>query len=355
MADTRTGLGGMQEILRRLTALERRRPIPSDPNTYLPGRLGPVGKAVEDANLATQAGFYAASSATANIPVAAEGTLLVEFGAGTAFIQTYHRTGSSTGADIVRTWRRRGATATGAWTAWSEVAPTATESRTGLVELATLEEVASGTDTSRAVTPAGLFSSAMVSRSGTMQTSSDWNTFIEPGVYRIGGTPTGPNGPVGAYPFGTLMIARAGTSVTQIYYPDAGYPQSSPWIRTTWNLPTGWKNWSRLIPDDTLWAMPTLSTVTPMEGVAERALKVRRIGDIVHIRGWLDITAIPNGGNVNVATLGASFRPPIPVNLPILMWGATPTCRLFISEGGVVNILRAGSESSVNISATWMI
>lgn len=114
---------------------------------------------------------------------------------------------------------------------------------------------------------------------------------------------------------------------------------------------SGWRTY------DTGWVVVTVSTVTPVDDAAKNRLQVRRIGDVVMLRGWLSISAIAAGAAVNIASLNAQFWPPISVAMVCNTWDAAVSAGLNVSDSGVVRLVRANPavEAVASISLSWML
>lgn len=150
----------MSEPLVDKTFLGRERRTQSDINELqrrrgVPGRLQSAGQQVLDWDTATQAGFFWSAAGAANSPIAGEASGQVLVAGDTIVQEIVDPTDQSV------TWRR--ARISGAWSSWISIAaggagsvPVASETVQGKIELATSAEVQTGTDTTRAVTPAGL-------------------------------------------------------------------------------------------------------------------------------------------------------------------------------------------------------
>lgn len=292
--------GIILDLRKRVDTLERRKRLMS-----LPGRLSPVGQQVTNWDNVKAAGFYWQASTdgpTANGPDTTRGWSGRVFqGAGVRLIQELSDPTISV-TKMRETWRRvwNGT----AWTAWVEVVPQATDVNLGLVELATSAEVATGTDASRAVTPASLLgrtsttdriglieiatsaetlaggdnsraitpatlSAAAITSMPTIYTSSeDLNTFIRNGIYRFDSLPSG--GPSGVSGTGILMVAMwSSTVLVQTWYPNyngSDPSQAVPQFRML--RASTWSPWRAFAPDATAAIKGLVELATNAEAVA---------------------------------------------------------------------------------------
>lgn len=145
----------------------------------VPARLGDAALSVADYNSATTNGFYKAASGATNEPAAINALILVDADDTNNLIQI----AMDKASDAIY-MRRRAAGTFGSWlrvrwteaeqdaryaqrasnlsdvanaaTAFGNIKQAASDTATGVVELATNAEVQTGTDTARAITPAGL-------------------------------------------------------------------------------------------------------------------------------------------------------------------------------------------------------
>ncbi len=81
--------------------------------------------------------------------------------------------------------------------------------------------------------------------------ATDLNTIIDPGCYHVGHTSETPlNFPANTYRYGTLLVSRFGSSVTQIYFPNNQESQGLSYqgfhVRTTANYNTTWPAWEKV-------------------------------------------------------------------------------------------------------------
>lgn len=169
---------------------------------------------------------------------------------------------------VVRSWTRAGGPwfLPPVWGAWRRTDPTATTSVQGFVELATTTEATTGTDTVRAVTPAGLKAvadtKAPLSHTHgladitvtALGTTADLNTLTTAGLYhqnQNAAAGTGSNYPAAVA--GLLEVYAASSMVYQRY---TAYDGRGHWERSRYN--TTWYGW-RFISDsiaDTTGTLP---------------------------------------------------------------------------------------------------
>lgn len=80
--------------------------------------------------------------------------------------------------------------------------------------------------------------------------AADWNTILDPGVYRVGRSSWDgiTNPPSSSYPFGTLMVLKSGKSVSQLYLPHNAGEGRGFFVRTKWNA-NDWGSWEKVWTD----------------------------------------------------------------------------------------------------------
>ena len=88
-----------------------------------------------------------------------------------------------------------------------------------------------------------LESNAIIDR-GSLNTSTDWNTLKQSGIYRTAFSSTKPpNFPSGAYGYGLLLVEKTGSTVTQTYKSHTG----QVYTRQTWDgTDQQWKSWTKI-------------------------------------------------------------------------------------------------------------
>lgn len=211
----------------------------------------------------------------------------------------------------------------------ADMLPSATTDAKGAIEIATNAEIDALVDATRAITPAGLGRVAVVTRAGTTDSAVDWNTLVTPGMYRIGGTAWGSNGPNAggcSQRFGTLLVLVSGNSVTQAYFPRStgGGNGFVPYVRTKWNA-SDWGAWSRFVPDST----DTVAGILRRATLAE--VQARTVGDAA-------LTPLTHAGAHGILHRASSVAQSIP--------SATWTARVFGTEvaniGGVAQYNAGG-------------
>ena len=171
-------------------------------------------------------------------------------------------------------------------------ARTATDTRTGLVELATSAETTTGTDTTRAVTPAGL--------------AARTSTTTRAGIVELA----------------TAAEATTGTDTTRAVTP-AGAAAALDARETS------------------SWAAPSLTNGWAQFDAANRPVGYTRRGGVVYLRGW-----IAAGTEAAAAfTLPVGFRPSQDQTFGVIAGGSATTGRVNVLANGQVVPVAPGTVS----------
>lgn len=153
-----------------------------------------------------------------------------------------------------------------------------------------------------------------------------------------------------------------GTAAQRVAFA-ASAPDGALWVDTDDDKHV-WRNdggtWVRLVPDveDTGWI-----PISPVSGYTGNGLAVRRIGDVVSLRGRLTKTS---GGfedtlGSTLFTIPAGMRSPVYFRCPVATYNGTAagTFYLAIVEGtGTASAGRMGSGSGADLyfgGVTWMV
>ena len=119
-----------------------------------------------------------------------------------------------------------------------------------------------------------------------------------------------------------------------------------------------WWEWYELAGLDTGWKNATLtSSFETYSGNTENALKYRRKGNVVYVKGVVTPTATLTGGtdNVNITTLPAGYRPVVQQNF-VCQGSGTAIWLCTVTSGGVVRFARyrTGDKWADATANTWL-
>ncbi|MBE5251714.1 pyocin knob domain-containing protein [Mixta mediterraneensis] len=234
----------------------------TDVNTALNGLANslklPTSNFAGDANDIINPGVYSIPSSTANLPVAANGTLLcLTISSGAAVTQEFTSVSTSS-ATINRKWTRSATVSSGVanWQPWTQT---------------TLRPV-------------------------EMATGQDLNTLTESGVYYGGGYVNGPSEIVGAYGFIEVSSTGAGTVVKQVMHTSTA---NNRYLRTCVN--GSWSDWAKIYTTN---SKPSLTDLSGKLPVANGGTGQTSLNSLLAALGF---TA--NTSTLNVATAsGYTYR-----------------------------------------------
>ncbi|WP_145973649.1 pyocin knob domain-containing protein [Phytobacter massiliensis] len=210
---------GVNTDIKQITGLT----TPLAPNMGGTGGTGgaltlPIANFNGDANNAITAGIYSVSSSTSNLPLVANGIMIVTtIASGTAIIQDFSSVALGSGT-VSRAWRRQGNVSSGVttWKAWMSITQLPTEGATG-----------------------------------------DLNTFTNPGTYYGGSYTNGPSAMGNASCMLIVQSTGAGGNMTQL----AQYTSSNRTFTRTYAGGT-WNDWLEIANESNSMSAPTTALGT---------------------------------------------------------------------------------------------
>jgi hypothetical protein len=155
---------------------------------------------------------------------------------------------------------------------------------------------------STSVPPSALDPSVVQSK-GTIGSTTDWNTLTNSAIYRVNGAVTSSNNsPVGAYAYGTLVVANSGLSTTQTYWT---HITNKVWYRTKYNA-ADWQAWASVATNGDVSAEitarqnadATLQSNVDAE-VSARTYAISKLSSTVSARYAQRISITSGGGSRN--------------------------------------------------------
>jgi hypothetical protein len=190
------------------------------------------------------------------------------------------------------------------------------------------------------------------------QVNGDWNSILQPGVYRIYAGNTNSNAPAGAYMYGTLVVFGAGGGIasrTQVYYSHQG----GAYWRTAWNG-NDWGGWVGAANSTDLATANSritqeindrASAISQAQNQTQAKLPIIRrvqISSGGNSRDYADVT-FPGGYFPSTPGIQVSANSTTPDNVSVSYSNPTPNgCRVYLSRSDG----STGSKISTEITVT---
>lgn len=192
-----------------------------------------------------------------------------------------------------------------------------------------------------------------------IQSGTDCNSLLTSGFYCFSSAvlATMKNCPIVAGASGAIIVLDMGEAGQKVQIAvrcsETGFQL---WERCYYQ--TKWWGWFELVGFDTGWKEATLtSSFETYAGNAENALKYRRKGSVVHVKGVVTPKATLTGGvdNVNITTLPAGYRPAVQQNF-LCQGSGTAVWLCTVTAGGVIRFARYRTgDTWANAAAnTWL-
>lgn len=192
-----------------------------------------------------------------------------------------------------------------------------------------------------------------------IQSGTDCNELLTSGFYCFSSAvlATMKNCPITSGASGAIIVIDMGDSGQKVQIAvrcsETGFQL---WERCYYQ--TKWWGWFELVGFDTGWKEATLtSNFETYAGNAENALKYRRKGSVVHVKGVVTPKATLTGGteNVNITTLPAGYRPAVQQNF-LCQGSGTAVWLCTVTAGGVVRFARyrTGDAWANAVVNTWL-
>lgn len=192
-----------------------------------------------------------------------------------------------------------------------------------------------------------------------LQTGTDCNDLMQSGFYCFSSVvlATMLNCPVASGGSGCIIVLDVGEAGQKmqlaIRCSSTGFQL---WERCYYS--SKWWEWYELAGLDTGWKTATLtSSFETYSGNAENALKYRRKGNVVHVKGVVTPTATLTGGtdNVNITTLPAGYRPAVQQNF-VCQGSGTAIWLCTVTSAGIIRFARYRTgDTWANAAAnTWL-
>lgn len=193
---------------------------------------------------------------------------------------------------------------------------------------------------------------------------SDTDTVLEFGVTQgaVSASPAVPSIPSGA-----LALARATVTAGVTTTAGLAFEQAHDWtVANGGIIPDGtggglWFNGTDWVPlndeDDTGWVTLPLAAGHTSQGDPDWTPQVRRIGNVVHMRGLIKKTSgsFSAGNAVTVGTMATQFRPTRNEYAPMATNDPTAAGRLQVGSNGMVQAHPSNSATYVSVVHTWMV
>ncbi len=192
-----------------------------------------------------------------------------------------------------------------------------------------------------------------------IQSGTDCNSLLTSGFYCFSSAvlATMKNCPIVAGASGAIIVLDMGEAGQKVQIAvrcsETGFQL---WERCYYQ--SKWWNWYELSGLDTGWKNATLtSSFETYAGNTENALKYRRKGGVVHVKGVVTPKATLTGGvdNVNITTLPAGYRPAVQQNF-LCQGSGTAVWLCTVTAGGVIRFARYRTgDTWANAAAnTWL-
>lgn len=192
-----------------------------------------------------------------------------------------------------------------------------------------------------------------------IQSGTDCNSLLTSGFYCFSSAvlATMKNCPIVAGASGAIIVLDMGDSGQKVQIAvrcsETGFQL---WERCYYS--SKWWEWYELAGLDTGWKDATLtSSFETYAGNTENALKYRRKGGVVHVKGVVTPKATLTGGvdNVNITTLPAGYRPAVQQNF-LCQGSGTAVWLCTVTAGGVIRFARYRTgDTWANAAAnTWL-
>lgn len=192
-----------------------------------------------------------------------------------------------------------------------------------------------------------------------IQSGTDCNSLLTSGFYCFSSAvlATMKNCPIVAGASGAIIVLDMGEAGQKVQIAvrcsETGFQL---WERCYYQ--SKWWNWYELSGLDTGWKNATLtSSFETYAGNTENALKYRRKGSVVHVKGVVTPKATLTGGvdNVNITTLPAGYRPAVQQNF-LCQGSGTAVWLCTVTASGVIRFARYRTgDTWANAAAnTWL-
>lgn len=192
-----------------------------------------------------------------------------------------------------------------------------------------------------------------------LQTGTDCNDLMQSGFYCFSSAvlATMLNCPVASGGSGCIIVLDVGEAGQKmqlaIRCSSTGFQL---WERCYYS--SKWWEWYELAGLDTGWKTATLtSSFKTYSGNTENALKYRRKGNVVYVKGVVTPTATLTGGtdNVNITTLPAGYRPAVQQNF-VCQGSGTAIWLCTVTSAGIIRFARYRTgDTWANAAAnTWL-
>lgn len=192
-----------------------------------------------------------------------------------------------------------------------------------------------------------------------IQSGTDCNSLLTSGFYCFSSAvlATMKNCPIVAGASGAIIVLDMGDSGQKVQIAvrcsSVGFQL---WERCYYS--SKWWDWYELSGFDTGWKNATLtSSFETYSGNDENALKYRRKGDVVHVKGVITPKTTLTGGvdNVNITTLPAGYRPTVQRNF-LCQGSGTAVWLCTVTASGVIRFARYRTgDTWANAAAnTWL-